>query len=127
MSKPSIYKTHNERYEIEQDKYYAATNKRDKDEALIEMYNISKEICRNYIKKYCESRNLHIDYDEKATEAADWILELYLRHSDFKIEKISAYAYFAKLKALFSNINEERNIDSLDELQDKENHSKNIY
>ena len=115
MTDKEELKMHNEKFAALQDEYYA--NGRDK-ETLGKMYEVICEYLRNRIRKYCRDRNLRLDVEDKTEIGAVWIIERYLRNPNFKIERISAYGHFGLLKALYSNIEEEKAEVSLDALVD---------
>jgi hypothetical protein len=92
--------THNEIYEELQNKYLATRDK----EILGKMYCVAREAARNYLKKYCRNHGLYnLDVEELSHDAALFVIEQYLRKSDFKVEKISAYIHFGVKKVLFKD------------------------
>jgi hypothetical protein len=106
-------KTHNEQYEVLQNKYLETKDSK----VLGEMYLIAKEAAFNYIRKYCEQRGLfHLDIQEKSHEAATFVIEQYLKKPEFKVENISSYIYFGVKKVLFKNSKIEMRELSYDEL-----------
>lgn len=112
-------KTHNEQYSKWQDIYLTSQNQKDKNEALSQMYLITKQVITNYINDYLKKHQLTFDFDtlqEKIEIGTLYVIERYLTNPDFKIEKISAYAYFGKIKALFKDKEREQRETSLEEM-----------
>lgn len=100
--------THNAQYEKWQKEYMETRSNK----ALGEMYKIVREIEKNYINKYCRSHGVIFDDDtleEKIEIATMFIIEQYMRKPDFHIDKISAYAHFGMIKALFKDMDREKN------------------
>ena len=117
MKKNTEFITHNEKFDKLQQEYY--DHERDK-KILSQMYLVALECCRNYIKKYCDDKGLYsIDIEEKSEDAAIYVIDKYLKHPDFKIKKLSAYAYFGVLKALFCFAEQEKHETSLEVMQEK--------
>jgi hypothetical protein len=111
--------THNETYKELENLYIKNRengNKKEADYYLNEMYKLLKLISYNYIKKYCEKKNIHLDIREKAHDSAIFVICRYLKNPDFRVEKISAYIYFGVLKALFQDKEYEMSTISLDDL-----------
>jgi hypothetical protein len=104
-------KTHNERFNELENKYIEHREKGSlkKDFYLNQMYLLIKEISFNYINAYCKKKGLRLDRDEKAHDASMFCILQYLKKKDFRIEKISAYAHFGVIKALFQNKDQEKN------------------
>lgn len=103
----------NKEYSELQDKYYNCMNSADdfrkqQNVELGQMYLLWDEILRVYIAKYIKEHGLAgYDVDAAAIRGCDWLLGLYMKHPDFKIERISAYAHFAMQKALYENFEDD--------------------
>jgi hypothetical protein len=92
--------THNEIYDELQQEYLINRDNK----ILGKMYEIAKAAAFNYIKKYCQSHGLfHLDISEKSHDAALFVIEQYLKKTEFRVEKISAYIHFGTRKALFKD------------------------
>lgn len=115
MTDTEEIKLHNEVFADLQNQYFK--NGRDH-EILAKMYEVFCEYLKNRINKYCRDKNIRLDVEEKVDIGATWLLERYLRNPDFRIERLSAYAHFGLLKALYSNIEEEKAEVSLDSILD---------
>jgi hypothetical protein len=114
--------THNEIYEKLQQEYL---NNRD-NRILGQMYCVAKEVAYNYIKKYCQSHGLYnFDIKEKSHDASLFVIEQYLRKSEFKVDKISAYINFGVKKALFRDKEIEQRESSYEVLLERKEHRKN--
>jgi hypothetical protein len=99
-------RTHNERFSELQKKYFEAREAGDKkaDYWLNQMYELIKNIARNYIRAYCQKKGIRIgDKEEKAHESSMYCICQYIRKPGFKIDKISSYAHFGVLKSLFKD------------------------
>jgi hypothetical protein len=121
-------KTHNERFSELESKYIESKNTLNSkaNYYLDQMYLLIKEITYNYINDYCFKKGLtHIDKNEKAHDAAMFIILQYLKKPDFKIKAISSYAYFGIKKALFQNKNQEMNEVSYEQYFDEK--KENTY
>jgi uncharacterized protein YihD (DUF1040 family) len=97
--------THNEIFESLQTEYL-----KNRDSKILgKMYCVAKEAAYNYLKKYCKQRGLfHLDIEEKSHDAALFVIEQYLKKSEFKVLKISAYIYFGVKKVLFKDKDKEQ-------------------
>lgn len=116
--------THNEQFEILQNEYIKDHNSK----TLEKMYLLIYELESNYIKDYCRKKHLIInDLDEKAEDATTWIIERYLKDPTFRIDKISAYAYFGFKKSMFKNYREEMKTMSYDSLISKVEKEDELY
>lgn len=104
--------THNEIFNKLQEDYLKTRNP----ETLSKMYLVILELQTNYIKNYCKKKSIYLDIEEKAEDASTWVIERYLKNPDFKIDKISAYAYFGFLKSMFKDSEQEKNCISYDSL-----------
>lgn len=99
--------THNVRFAKLQDEYLESR----KPETLVQMYTLVREIESNYIYNYIKKHGLSFDFDEtedKIEDATIFVIDKYLKKKDFKIEKLSAYAHFGMLKALFKDKEKEQ-------------------
>jgi hypothetical protein len=116
--------THNDEYAKQQDIYNEAkkdNNKLIAGRALSKMYLIAKEAAANYIKKYCRSNGLYnLDIEELSHEASVFVIEQYLRKSEFNVGKISAYIHFGVIKVLYKNKDIEMKEVSYDDLLERE-------
>jgi hypothetical protein len=111
--------THNEIYGELQNKYLETRDNK----VLGQMYCVAKNCAYNYIKKYCQSHGLYnIDISEKSHDAALFVIEQYLKKSEFKVDRISAYIHFGVQKSLFKNKDTEINEVSYDEMIEKKEH-----
>jgi hypothetical protein len=121
--------THNYRFELLEEEYFEYRDKHDTvkaDKKLGEMYLICIEIATNYIKNYCKKYNVTLsDIELKAHDAATYCIMQYLKRPEFKIEKISSYAYFGFQRSMFANSKQEMQEVSLDELLEKKTLIKN--
>jgi hypothetical protein len=121
--------THNYRFAILEKKYFECRSQHDTvraDKKLGEMYLLCVEIATNYIKNYCKKYNVKLsDTETKAHDAATYCIVQYLKHHDFKIKRISSYAYFGFQRAMFANSRKEMQEVSLDELLEKKTLIKN--
>jgi hypothetical protein len=125
MKKNTEFTTHNEKFEKLQQEYYES-NRNEK--ILSQMYLVAYDCCKNYIRKYCNDKGLRLtDIDEKSEDAAIYVIDKYLKHPDFKIQKLSAYAYFGVLKALFSMAEQEMHETSLEVIQEKYKNANEEY
>jgi hypothetical protein len=98
-------RTHNERFAELQEKYFEAREAGDKkaDYWLNKMYLLVVDVAKNYINDYSKKKGIRIgDWEEKAHDAAVYCISQYLRKSGFRIDRISAYARYGMLKALFN-------------------------
>lgn len=99
--------THNVRFAKLQDEYLESR----KPETLVQMYTLVREIESNYILDYMAKHGLFFNSDEfqdKIEDATIFVIDKYLKKKDFKIEKLSAYAHFGMLKALFKDKEKEQ-------------------
>lgn len=113
--------THNEIYNKLQTEYLKVKgkDKQKEDYLLGEMYLVCKELQRNYILDYCKKKGLRLredDLEDKIEDATLFVINKYLYKENFKIDKLSAYAYFGFKKSLFNNKDIEMNTQSLDAL-----------
>jgi ribosomal protein S1 len=108
-------KTHNEIYNNLQEEYL----KNRDNKILSKMYEIATQISFNYIKKYCQKKGISLNIKELSHDSALFVIEQYLIKSDFKVKKISAYAYFGVIKNLFKNKDSEMNEISYETLCEK--------
>jgi GH35 family endo-1,4-beta-xylanase len=99
-------KNHNEQFAELQEKYFEAreAGKKRADYWLNQMYELIKNIARNYIRAYCQKKGLVLgNREEKAHEASMYCIIQYLKKPGFKIDKISSYAHFGVIKNLFKD------------------------
>lgn len=94
--------THNKRFEVLQEEFLKNRNP----ETLGKMYFLVREIQTNYILDYQRKKGIKFNLDEfedKVEDATIFVIDKYLKHRDFRIERLSAYAHFGLLKALYKN------------------------
>lgn len=106
-------KTHNEIFAELQEKYLATRES----SILGKMYVVCREMQTHYISSYCKKHGLRFSYDDfedKVEYATMFVIEKYLTNPKFKVDKLSAYAYFGATKALFEHKDEEMMTESLD-------------
>jgi hypothetical protein len=115
--------SHNYRFTLLEKEYFALRDKNDPvmaNRKLGEMYLLCVEITTNYIKNYCRKYNIILsDLEFKSHDAATYCIIQYLKHPEFKIEKISSYAYFGFQRAMFSDSRKEMQELSLDEMLER--------
>jgi hypothetical protein len=97
--------THNELYNELQEEYL----KNRDNNILGKMYKIIQKIAYNYLKKYEKRKGISLRKDELSHDAAVFVIEQYLKKSDFLIQKISAYTYFGVIKVLYMDKEREIN------------------
>ena len=98
--------THNKRFEKLQEAFLENRTP----ENLAKMYWLVRELQSNYIYNYIRKHGLFFDFDEtedKIEDATVFVIDKYLKNKDFRIEKLSAYAHFGMLKALFKDKDKE--------------------
>jgi hypothetical protein len=109
-------KTHNDSYNELQKEYL-----KERDNKILgKMYEIAKQVSFNYINKYCKKKGIILNIEELSHDSALFVIEQYLRKPEFKVKKISAYAYFGTIKSLFKNKKIEMTEISYEELCEKE-------
>ena len=99
--------THNARFAKLQEEFLENRSP----ENLAKMYWLVREIQSNYIYNYIKKHGLFFNSDElqdKIEDATIFVIDKYLKKKDFKIEKLSAYAHFGMLKALFKDKEKEQ-------------------
>jgi hypothetical protein len=105
-------KTHNEIFDkLQQDYIHERDIEQNQASASIvlgKMYELILEMTGNYIKKYQLSHGIRLDTKTLSHDAALYIIEQYLRKPKFRIKRLSAYAYFGCLKALFADSKREQ-------------------
>lgn len=117
-------KLHNQLYTELQRQYLEVkgNNKHKEDYFLSKMYELIREIQTNYFLDYCKKKGITIPYDDlqdKIEDATLFVINQYLKKPNFKVDKISAYAYFGFKKSLFKNKDKEMNTVSLDYLMEQ--------
>jgi hypothetical protein len=122
--------TINEEYKILEDKYIEARDKGDKRNAdlyLNKMYKLIKGLVTNYINRYCMRKGIKYlkDREDKIHDAAMFVIMRYLKKPSFRVEKISSYAHFGKLKSLFENMSKEMNEVSYEEYFEEKKNTAN--
>jgi hypothetical protein len=60
---------------------------------LDRMYLISAELAAYYIAKYARVHGLYLDIDDLAHDSAAYIIGIYLRKPEFRINPLSGYLY----------------------------------
>ena len=98
--------THNKRFEKLQNEFLENRTP----ENLAKMYWLVREIQSNYIYDYIRKHGLFFDFDEtedKIEDATVFVIDKYLKNKDFRIKRLSAYAHFGMLKALFKDKDKE--------------------
>jgi hypothetical protein len=115
--------SHNYRFSVLEKEYFELRERNNKvgsDKKLGEMYLLCVEVATNYIKNYCRKCNINLsDLKSKSHDAATYCIMQYLKHPQFKIKKISSYAYFGFQRAIFGDSKQEMHEISLDELEEK--------
>jgi hypothetical protein len=81
--------THNIRFAAVQEEYLKNRDKKHLDQ----MYRICLELAVRYIAKYARSRGLLLDSEELAHDAAAYIIGMYLRKPDFRLEPMAGYVF----------------------------------
>lgn len=77
---------------------------------LGKMYIVCKQLQTNYINNYCKQKKISFSYDEledKIEISTLYVIEKYLKDKNFKVDRLSAYAYFGFLKAMFKDTEKE--------------------
>lgn len=100
------YKKHNEIYEKLQSEYLQKQFGERDNNLLGKMYQIAYEYACNVLINYTHKKGLHWKdwiIEDKAHAMAVWLTEPYLRKPEFKIDKLSSYGHFAKLKILYGD------------------------
>ena len=100
------FETHNKRFELLENEYLKTRNP----ETLSKMYFLVKELQTNYIRKYERTHGFFFnkdDFEDKVEEATIFVIDKYLKHPEFKIGMVSAYAHYGLLKALFKDKDKE--------------------
>ena len=97
---------HNEIYEKLQAEYLQVKGSNSAKEyaLLARMYLVCRELQRNYILDYSRKKNLTFrpeELEDKIEDATLYVIDKYLYKEDFKIDRLSAYAYFGFQKAMF--------------------------
>ena len=98
--------THNARFAKLQEEFLENRSP----ENLAKMYWLVREIQSNYIYNYIKKHGLSFDFDEtedKIEDATVFVIDKYLKKKDFRIKRLSAYAHFGMLKALFKDKDKE--------------------
>ena len=93
--------THNARFAELQTEYLKTRSKK----TLGEMYSVCSECLKNYLRSYERKHNFTFsddDFKDRLQDACLFVITKYLTKPDFKIEKLSAYAYYGFLKACFN-------------------------
>lgn len=86
---------------------------RERSSALSEIYEAVKRIALRQICRQCQRRGFSLSpaqMDEKAHDAASYIVRQYLTRSDFTLRKPAAYVYLRVLAELYGG---RRKIDSV--------------
>jgi hypothetical protein len=81
--------THNLQFAKVQAEYLDTRDKKHLDR----MYLISAELAARYIAKYARERGLYLDIDDLAHDSAAYIIGLYLRKPEFRINPLSGYLF----------------------------------
>jgi hypothetical protein len=79
--------THNIRFAEVQAEYLKERDKKH----LNQMYLLCFELAKRYIAKYARVRGLALDVAELAHDSAAYVIGMYLRKSDFRLEPMSGY------------------------------------
>lgn len=72
---------------------------------LTEMYFLIKRYMRRTFAKYCRKHNLvynPVETEELLEDMTLQTIEQYLKHPEFKIERMSAYAHFGFVKVMYA-------------------------
>jgi hypothetical protein len=92
--------SHNEAYDALQKEYL----KNRDGKTLGKMYRIAEEASYNYLRKYCRKKGIWLlNIKEMSHDASVYIIDQYLRKTDFRILKLSAYIHFGVRKTLFND------------------------
>jgi len=79
-------------------------------EVLGKMYQITYQMQKNYLRKYCQKTGCYFDKDifnDKVEDATIFVIDKFLKKPDFYIKRLSAYAHFGMLKILFDKKDQE--------------------
>lgn len=112
-----IYRNHNEEFSELQDKYLEKPFGSRDNNILDQMWEVCYSYSCNLLINYTNKRSLiwdDFEIEEKASDMATWLIEPYLRDANKKIERLTAYAHFAKLKILYTEKDYEMKKQSLD-------------
>lgn len=105
-----IFRDHNTEFAKLQAEYLKEPFEKRNNDILGKMWEVCYSYSCNLLIQYTHKKGLNWpDYviEEKASDMATWLIEPYLRNPDKRIEKLTAYAHFAKLKILYSDKNYE--------------------
>ena len=104
--------SHNARYAELQDEYLTSRS----GAVLAKMYDVCREAAGNYIKKYARSKGLvFADLEERAHDAAMYVISRHLKNPAFKVSRLSAYVHYGFLNVMFKGREHERMETPLDE------------
>ncbi|MDR3170310.1 MAG: hypothetical protein LBU17_01640 [Treponema sp.] len=98
-------KEHNDLYNELQDAYLAHGDTAQ----LGKMYEVARQVARNYVQKYCRTKKLYLDVEELSHDAAMYLINRYLRpvspkqSKPFYVKRLSAYIYFGVMKVLYAD------------------------
>ena len=114
---------HNGKFADMQNLYIKTRHKKYLSEMYLILLDYYDNLLRNYVKK---NRCVIVDYKLKLEDMATRTIEHYLANYEFKIEKLSSYAYFDFIKILAKDEKFEKtvSIEMLDE-NNKERGIKN--
>ncbi len=115
------FRNHNQEFSDLQDKYLEKPFGSRDSNLLDRMWEVCYSYSINLLLNYLKKKDLIWDdfvIQDKASDMATWLIEPYLRIPDRKIEKLSAYAHFAKLKVLYTDKDYEMRQQSLDAICD---------
>jgi hypothetical protein len=103
---------HNVRYAELQDEYLKSRS----DAVLVKMYDVCREAAGNYIKKYARHKGLVFeDLEERAHDAAMYVISRHLKKPAFKVKRLSAYVHYGFLNVMFKGREHEQMETPLDE------------
>lgn len=114
-----IFRNHNKEFADLQKEYLSKPFKERNKEILGKMWEVCYSYSCNLLIQYTHSKSLiWADWiiQEKASDMATWLIEPYLRDEKRRIEKLSSYAHFAKLKILYADKEYEMRTVSYDSL-----------
>ena len=113
------FKNHNKEFDSLQAKYLEKPFGSRDSIILDRMWEVCYSYSINLLLNYLKKKELTWDdfvIQEKASDMATWLIEPYLRVPNRKIEKLSSYAHFAKLKVLYTDKDYEMRQQSLDSI-----------
>lgn len=95
-------KTQKDNYDF--DMLQAEWHKTKKQETLGKMYFVVRRVQERFVNTYLKQKNIEMDSDrreDRIETATMFVIEKYLKDSDFFIQTLTAYARFGFTKAMF--------------------------